>query len=60
MRYFVKKLEEDVRDLEAQVSSGNLKDFADYRYWCGVIRGLELASDRLLEAIIKQEKDENG
>jgi hypothetical protein len=47
------------KDYQAEsLSLGGAKDFGDYKYSCGIIRGLLLANDFIIEAAKKIEQND--
>ena len=55
-----KKLEQRITTLTESLSSGSLKDYAEYRDMCGVIRGLRTAQMEVedLASRLKESEDE--
>lgn len=55
-----KKLEQRIATLTESLSSGSLKDYAEYRDMCGVIRGLRTAQMEVedLASRLKESEDE--
>lgn len=52
---------EDIKIREYDLSLGKAKDFADYRYQCGIMRGLTLANvtiKELSQAALEDDDDE--
>ena len=54
-----KKLNEHEAQYVAALTRGNCKDFGEYQRICGVIHGLNLASNELEDLRKKLEKSEN-
>lgn len=50
-RVLHERLVEDLNSERDAVSRGASRDFADYKYVCGVIRGLELADEHLRDLL---------
>lgn len=53
------KNQETIDAMRGEVSMGKAKDFADYRYQCGIIRGLGMANGKLQEYSQELERDED-
>lgn len=55
-----RKINERVEDIIESIASGGLKDFAEYKEKCGVIRGLRLAHMEIsdLAGRLKENEDE--
>jgi len=50
-RVLREKLLQDVLSEKDALSRGALKDFSEYKYHCGVVRGLELANQHVQDLI---------
>ena len=49
LKYLSDKIKEERLLLAEDMSMGKAKDFGDYKYACGIIRGLLLANNMLIE-----------
>jgi hypothetical protein len=49
LKYIADKLQEERIRLSEDMSLGKAKDFGDYKYACGIIRGLLLANNIVIE-----------
>jgi hypothetical protein len=49
LKYIADKLQEERIRLSEDMSLGKAKDFGDYKYACGIIRGLLLANNMVIE-----------
>ena len=49
LKYLSDKLRDERLVLSEDMSMGKAKDFGDYKYACGIIRGLLLANNMLIE-----------
>lgn len=60
LRHLASQLEERQKQLIESLADGNVKDFADYRYLCGTIRGLSFAQSELQDLVrrIREIEDE--
>lgn len=47
--YLLTKLSEEVKQIQTSLGSGSAKDYAEYQYQCGKIRGLLVAEGQLLD-----------
>jgi len=45
--YLYKKLRQKREDLEVTLSTGNVQDFAEYRYIVGQVKGLTFMEDEI-------------
>ena len=45
----LEKLNEDMSSVQDSLCSGAAKDYAEYQYLCGKIRGLLAAQDKILD-----------
>jgi len=57
MQYLLKKLREEIQGHNEFVAKDNCKDFAHYKYLCGLIRGLEVAQSHVLDLAEKLKND---
>lgn len=53
------KIRARLNDLADNIAGGSAKDFAEYRYGCGVIHGLALAERELLDLIESAKRNDN-
>ena len=58
LRYLSGKLQEEMKVLEADCVLGKAKDFGDYKYGCGIYRGLLIANNILMETSERMKKDD--
>lgn len=58
--YLIGKLSERITQLTESLADGSVKDFAEYRYLCGTIRGLSLAQSEIQDLVrrIREIEDE--
>ena len=49
LKYHSDKIQEERLRMAEDMSMGKAKDFGDYKYACGIIRGLLLANNMLIE-----------
>ena len=50
LMYLSKKIQEEMGQIENDLPMGTAKDISDYKYACGVYRGLMVANNILAEA----------
>lgn len=60
MNQLVKELRDEIEIIEGQLGDGVAKDYAEYRHKCGVIHGLRIAEQIMLDILDKAERGENG
>ena len=49
LKFLSDKLKDERLHLSEDMSMGKAKDFGDYKYACGIIRGLLLANNMIIE-----------
>lgn len=59
LRYLAGEYRTQIEQCTEAVTSGNLKDFSDYRHTCGRILGLERALEVVLETLNRFERGED-
>ena len=57
LKYLSEKIQEEMKVIEQNMVVGNTKDFADYKYSCGIYRGLLMANNVVIE--IKERMETN-
>jgi hypothetical protein len=58
LRHLSKKMQDELKIIEADMAMGNAKDFGDYKYACGIYRGLLIANNILMETAERMEADD--
>lgn len=53
------RIQDATNSYSESLLQGNLKDFTEYRYLCGVIHGLSLADRELVDMLSALEHDED-
>jgi len=53
--YLLHKLNEDILNKKDFLATGNVKDYAEYRQVCGIIRGLESAKQLIIDLAKRRE-----
>jgi hypothetical protein len=59
LTYLSKKIQDEIGVLSDDLSRGTAKDHGEYKYACGIIRGLMLANGFIAEAAQKMEQDDD-
>ena len=59
LRHISKKLQDEIQILSDEAALGKAKDFGEYKYACGIIRGFMLANGILAETARRMEHDED-
>ena len=55
LKYLSDKIQEERLRMAEDMSMGKAKDFGDYKYACGIVRGLMLAVNHMAEAADRME-----
>ena len=56
LEYLVEQLQEDRLRMIEDLGEGKAKDHAEYKFACGVVRGLLMANNHILELMDRMEK----
>ncbi len=56
LEHLLKKLQDEQLRQALSLGDGSAKDYADYKYSCGVVRGLLIASNHISELAERLEK----
>jgi hypothetical protein len=59
LKYLSDKIKEERLLLAEDMSMGKAKDFGDYKYACGIIRGLLLANNMIIETSERLENSDD-
>jgi hypothetical protein len=59
LKYLSNKIQEELKIIESDTAMGHAKDFGDYKYACGIYRGLLLANNILMETAQRMEQDDD-
>lgn len=59
LKHMSDKIQEDVSKISDDLASGKATDYGDYKYYAGIVRGLRMANNILLETAEQMEKFEN-
>jgi hypothetical protein len=49
LKYLSDKIQEEIRIVSDDTATGKAKDFGDYKYACGIIRGLMIANSAIMD-----------
>lgn len=58
LQYLSKKIGEELKVIEADTALGKATSFEDYKFACGIYRGLLLANSIIIETAQKMEHDD--
>jgi len=59
LRHLSKKVQDELRVIEADMAMGNAADFGAYKYACGIYRGLLVANNIIMETAERMEADDD-
>lgn len=59
LQYLSKKIQDELKIIEADMAMGNAVDFGAYKYACGIYRGLLIANNILIETADRMEADDD-
>lgn len=59
LRHLSKKVQEELRVIEADMAMGNAADFGAYKYACGIYRGLLVANNIIIETAERMEVEDD-
>lgn len=59
LKYLSERFQEDITKMSNDLARGTAKDHGDYKYICGVIRGLMTANAHLQETAERIDKDDD-
>lgn len=57
LTYLSKKIQDEIDVLSGDLARGTAKDHGDYKYACGIIRGLMITNGFIAEAAQNMEQD---
>ena len=57
LTYLSKKIQDEIDVLSGDLARGSAKDHGDYKYACGIIRGLMITNGFIAEAAQNMEQD---
>ena len=59
LTYLSKKIQDEIDVLSGDLARGTAKDHGDYKYACGIIRGLMISNGFMAEAAQRMEQDDD-
>lgn len=59
LKYLSKKIQEELKVIEADAAMGRAEDFGAYKYACGIYRGLLVANGFIAELVQRMESDDD-
>ena len=59
LKHLSDKIKEERLRMSEDMSMGKAKDFGDYKYACGIIRGLLLANNMIIETAERLENSDD-
>jgi len=59
LKYMSSKVQEEITPLRDDLARGTAKDHGEYKYVCGIIRGLMIANGVLADAAQRMEDDDD-
>ena len=59
LTYLSKKVQDEISSLSDDLSRGTAKDHGEYKYVCGIIRGLMIANSIFADTAQKMENDDD-
>ena len=59
LRHLSKKVQDELKIIEADLAMGNAVDFGAYKYACGIYRGLLIANNIIAETAERMEADDD-
>lgn len=58
LKYLSERVREEMKVMENDCIMGKAKDFGDYKYACGIYRGLLIANNVLIETAERMENND--
>lgn len=59
LQYIASKVQEEIKVMSEDLARGTAKDHGEYKYACGIIRGLMMATSILADTAQKLENDDD-
>jgi hypothetical protein len=59
LKYIADKIQEEVKVMSDDLARGTAKDHGEYKYSCGIIRGLMVATSILADTAQRMEQDDD-
>lgn len=58
LKYLSSKLNEEIKVMSDDMALGTAKDYGEYKYACGIIRGLMIANSAIADIAQRMEEDD--
>jgi hypothetical protein len=59
LKYLADKISEEHNRMADDLALGKAKDFGDYKYACGIIRGLMMTTNIIMETAERMDNDDD-
>lgn len=59
LQYLAKKVQEEIDVISGDLARGTAKDHGEYKYACGIIRGLMMANGMFADTAQRLEQDDD-
>lgn len=59
LQYLAKKVQDEIAVISDDLARGTAKDHGEYKYACGIIRGLMVANGFIIETAERMENDDD-
>lgn len=59
LKHLAGKINEEIEHLSADLARGTAKDHGEYKYACGIIRGLMMANSLFAETATQMDEDDD-
>ena len=59
LKYIASKIQEEIKVMSDDLARGGAKDHGEYKYACGIVRGLMMATSILADTAQKLENDDD-
>lgn len=59
LKYIADKIQEEVKVMSDDLARGGAKDHGEYKYACGIIRGLMMATSIIADTAHRMENDDD-
>jgi hypothetical protein len=59
LMYLSKRVQDEIDVLSGDLARGTAKDHGEYKYYCGIIRGLMITNGFIAEAAQRMEQDDD-
>jgi hypothetical protein len=55
LKYLSNKIQEEITHISGDLAKGTAKDHGDYKYSCGIVRGLLMVNNMIIETAERME-----